>query len=105
MPTPSTDFTVFDDQELVEYTPAGGSAIANVPALRRPLTKSAQRNVESFVELHATDVVFHLDTALLGAVTLAAMDTLVDAAGQHYQVLFIERQSWNSVAVAVCRPA
>ncbi len=105
MPTPATDFTVFDGQELVEYTPAGGMAIENVPALRRSLTKSAQRNVESFVELHATDVVFHLDAAMLAAATLAAADTLVDAAGQHYQVKFIERQSWNSVAVAVCRPA
>src|ERR1700760_3347011 len=104
MPTPATDFTVFDSQELVEYTPSGGTVIENVPALRRPLTKSAQRNVESFVELHATDVVFHLDAATLGAATLAATDTVVDAAGKHYQVLFVERQSWNSVAVAVCRP-
>ena len=105
MPTPATDFTIFDGQELVEYTPNGGSAIENVPALRRPLTKSAQRNVESFVELHATDVVFHLDAAALTGATLAAADALVDAAGQHYQVMFIERQSWNNIAVAVCRPA
>ncbi|HEX4415159.1 MAG TPA: hypothetical protein VH107_16115 [Lacipirellulaceae bacterium] len=105
MPIPITDFAIFDGQELVTYTPSGGSAIANVQALRRPLTKSAQRNVESFVELHATDVVFHLDAAALAAVALAAADALVDAAGQHYQVMFVERQSWNSVAVAVCRPA
>ena len=104
MPTPSTDFTVFDAQELVEYTPAGGSAIENVPALRRPLTKSAQRNVESFVELHATDVVFHLDGVPLATVTLAMGDVVTDSASQHYQVLFIERQSWKNIAVAVCRP-
>jgi hypothetical protein len=104
MPTPTTDFTIFDGQELLGYTPAGGSAIENVPALRRPLTRSAQRNVETFVELHATDVVFHLDVAALAGATLAAGDALVDAEGQHYQVMFIEHQSWNNIAVAVCRP-
>ena len=54
MPTPAADFTIFDGQELVVYTPSGGAPIESVPALRRPLTKSSQRNVESFVELHAT---------------------------------------------------
>jgi hypothetical protein len=101
---PATDFTIFDGQELVEYTPAGGSAIENVPVLRRPLTRSAQRNVETFVELHATDVVFHLDAAALGASALAIADEVVDGAAQHYQVLFVERQSWNNIVVAVCRP-
>jgi hypothetical protein len=105
MPTPATEFAIFDGQELVAYTPAGGSAVEDVPALRRPLTKSAQRNVESFVELHATDVIFHLDTAALATITLAAGDTLTDAASQGYQVLFVERQSWNSIAVVVGRPA
>jgi hypothetical protein len=75
-----------------------------VPALRRPLTKSAQRNVERFIELHATDVVFHLDAVPLATTTLAMGDALADAAGQHYQVLFVERQSWNNIAVVVCRP-
>ena len=76
MPTPAADFTIFDGQELVVYTPSGGSPIENVPALRRPLTKSSQRNVESFVELHATDVVFHLDGTSLAGASLAAGDTL-----------------------------
>jgi hypothetical protein len=104
MPTPATDFTVFDNQELVTYTPVSDPAVGNVPALRRPLTKSAQRNVERFIELHATDVVFHLDAVPLVATALAMGDALIDAASQHYQVLFIERQSWNKIAVVVCRP-
>ncbi len=104
MPTPAADFTIFDGQELVVYTPSGGTPIENVPALRRPLTKSSQRNVESFVELHATDVVFHLDGTSLAGALLAAGDTLIDSTSQHYQVVFIERQSWNEIAVAVCRP-
>jgi hypothetical protein len=104
MPTPATDFTIFDNQELVTYTPVSDPAVENVPALRRPLTKSAQRNVETFVELHATDVVFHLDAAALATATLAAGDALTDAASKNYQVLFVERQSWNNIAVVVCRP-
>jgi hypothetical protein len=56
-----SDFSIFDGQETVTYN-AGGTTIENVPALRRPLTQSRQRNVERYIELEATDVVFHLDT-------------------------------------------
>jgi hypothetical protein len=104
MPTPTTDFTIFDDQELVVYTPIGDAPVANVPALRRPLTKSSQRNVERYVELHATDVVFHLDGTSLAGTSLAADDALTDSGSQQYQVLFVERQSWNNIVVVVCRP-
>jgi hypothetical protein len=104
MTTPATDFTIFDDQELVVYTPVSGTPITNVPALRRPLTRSSQRDVESFVELHATDVVFHLNAVPLAGTALAAADTLTDSASQQYQVLFIERQSWSNIAAVVCRP-
>ena len=61
MPTPTTDFSIFDGQELVSYTPVSDPAVENVPALRRPLTQSGQRNVERYVELEFSDVVFHLD--------------------------------------------
>jgi hypothetical protein len=104
MPTPTTDFSIFDVQELVTYDPASGPPVANVPAVRRPLTQSRGRNIEGFVMLEATDVVFHLDTASLAAVTLAAGDTITDAASDTYQVLFIERQTLNNTALAVCRP-
>ena len=105
MPTPTTDFSIFDGQELVTYDPASGSAVANVPAVRRPLTQSRMRNVESFVALAATDVVFHLDASPLASAALAAGDTITDANSVIYQVLFIERQTLEYTVAAVCRPA
>jgi hypothetical protein len=104
MPTPTTDFSIFDGQELVTYEPAGESPIANVPTVRRPLTQSRGRAVDGFVSLEATDIVFHLEGAPLAAVALAAGDTVTDADANLYQVLFIERQALNNTALAVCRP-
>jgi hypothetical protein len=104
MPTPTTDFSIFDGQELATYDPVSGSPITNVPAVRRPLTQSRGRNIESFVMLEATDVVFHLDATPLGAVALAAGDTITDALSDTYQVLFVERQTLNNTVLAVCRP-
>jgi hypothetical protein len=105
MPTPTTDFSIFDGQELVTYEPASGPAVSNVPAVRRPLTHSRSRNIEQFVVLEATDVVFHLDAAPLAATALAAGDTVTDALSNDYEVLFVERQTLNNSAVVVCRPA
>ena len=104
MPTPATDFSIFDGQELVTYDPASGPAIANVPAVRRPLTQSRMRNVERYIVLQATDVVFHLAAALLAAATLAAGDTITDAGSKSYQVLFVERQTLKNTIAVVCRP-
>jgi hypothetical protein len=104
MPTPTTDFSIFDGQELVTYDPLSGSTINNVPAVRRPLTQSRMRNVESFVNLAATDFVFHLDGAPLANTTLAAGDTIIDANSVSYQVLFVERQSLKNTVAVVCRP-
>ena len=104
MPTPTTDFSIFDGQELVTYDPATGSAIVNVPAVRRPLTQSRMRNIETFVTLQATDLVFHLDAAPLSSATLAAGDTITDAASNVHQVLFVERQTLQNTVAAVCRP-
>ena len=71
MPTPTTDFSIFDGQELVTYTPVSDDAgRESCRPLRRPLTQSAQRNVERYVELQATDVVFHLDGTRLVSKTL-----------------------------------
>ena len=104
MPIPTTDFTIFDDQELVTYDPTSGPAIANVPAVRRPLTQSRMRNVERYITLQATDVVFHLDGTPLAAATLAAGDTITDADSKTYQVLFVERQTLRNTVAVVCRP-
>ena len=104
MPTPATDFSVFDALELVSYEPVGGVAVANIRAVRRPLTQSAQRNVERYIELEATDVVFHLDAAPLAALALAAGDSLVDAGSVSHLVLFVERQVLSQSVAVVGRP-
>ena len=104
MPTPTTDFSIFDGQELITYQPTSSPAVSDVPAVRRPLTRSTQRNVERYVVLQATDVVFHFDATPLATTPLLAGDTLIDASSQIYLVLFIERQTLNNTAAAACRP-
>src|SRR6266516_5915124 len=67
MPTPTTDFTVFDAQELINWDSflTGDDPISNIRALQRPLTQSGQRNVELYITHKATDVVFHVDATQL----------------------------------------
>jgi hypothetical protein len=103
MPTPTTDFSIFDWQELVTYAPVTDDVVENVPALRRPLTQSGMRNVERYVELFQTDVVFHLDGTNLASKILAGGDTITDAHGVMYQALFVERQTLNNTIAVVCR--
>ena len=103
MPTPTTDFSIFDGQELVSYVPISGDPVENVPALRRPLTQSGMRNVERYIELNPTDVVFHLEGTSLGANILTAGDIITDAHSLTYQVLFFERQTLNNTIALVCR--
>jgi hypothetical protein len=105
MPTPTTDFSIFDWQELVTYTPVADTVVNNVSALRRPLTQSGMRNVERFIKLQATDVVFHLDGANLVAKILGAGDVITDANSVTYQVLVYERQTLNNTVAVVCRPS
>ena len=104
MSSPTFDFSVFDHQELVTYAPLVGAAVNNVPAVRRPLTQSRQRNVERYVDLLVSDVIFHLEGALLTGTTLATGDTITDVGSHNYQVVFAERQTMNSVVVAIGRP-
>jgi hypothetical protein len=104
MPTPTTDFSIFDGQELVSYEPVGGGAVDNVRAIRRPLTQSGMRNVETYVTLQATDFVFHLEAAPLAGTSLMAGDSISDAQSQSHLVLFIERQMLQNTVAAVCRP-
>ncbi len=102
MPTPTTEFSIFDGREFVTYTPASAAAVADVPALRRPLSRSSQRNIERYVELAATDVIFYLDAAALAGVGLQAGDSVTDAESMIYVVLFVERQMLgNTIAVDV----
>jgi hypothetical protein len=103
MPTPTTDFSIFDWQELVSYAPVADDAVENVPALRRPLTQSGMRNVERYVDLNPTDIVFHLDGTSLASSILTAGDLITDAQSMTYQVLFFERQTLNNTIAVVCR--
>lgn len=105
MPTPTFDFSIFDGIELITYQSAYNPPLGNVPAVRRPLTRSAQRNVERYVELQATDVIFHLDATNLMAFPLTTSDTIADVNSISYGVLFVERQTLNNTVVLVCRPA
>src|SRR3954471_2751098 len=106
MPTPTTDFSIFDAIVLVSSVPAAGPSVSDVRAVRRPLTQSSQRNIQRFVQLQASDVVFHLDAAPLAATTLSstAGDAVVDAGGNSYGVLFFEHQTLNNTVLIVCRP-
>jgi hypothetical protein len=98
-----SDFSIFDEQELVTYN-TSITTVENVPALRRPLTQSRQRNIERYIDLEATDVVFHLDASALSGVTVAAGDTLMDQNDVSYSVLFVEHQSLNRTIAVVGRP-
>jgi hypothetical protein len=102
MTDPTTDFGIFDHQELVTWVAAGGS-VENIRAVRRPLTQSAGRRIEQFVSLNGDDVVFHLDAAPLVGAAIAAGDGL-ESATTAYTVIFYERQSFETTILAVCRP-
>lgn len=104
MPLPTNEFSIFDNQELVTYTPSGGSPVNAIRAVRRPLTQSRQRNVERYVELEPTDVVFHLDAAPLASAALAVGDTLTDSGGVAHEVMFVERQTLNMAVAVIGRP-
>src|SRR4051812_32966506 len=103
MPTPTTDFSIFDWPELVSYAPVSGDLVENVRALRRPLTQSGMRNVERYVDLLSTDVVFHLDGANIATTILGSGDQITDAHGVAYNVLVYERQTLNNTVAVVCR--
>lgn len=103
MPSLTFEFSVFDNQELVTYAPLVGAVVNNVPAVRRPLTQSRQRNVERYVDLQVSDVIFHLGGASLAGATLAIGDSITDANSRSYGVVFVERQTLGSVVVAIGR--
>jgi hypothetical protein len=105
MPTPTTDFTVFDAQELINWEGflTGDDPISNIRALRRPLTQSGQRNVERYITLEATDVVFHVDATQLTDRRPAAGDTISDASSTQYNVLFCEKQTIGNTYTLIAR--
>jgi hypothetical protein len=105
MPTPTTDFTIFDAQELINWDSffTGDDSISNIRALRRPLTQSGQRNVERYVELQGTDVVFHVDATQLADRHPAPGDTISDSSTTQYNVLFCEKQTIGNTYTIIVR--
>src|SRR4051794_32511878 len=105
MPTPTTDFTIFDAGEFIKWDSFlnGDDLISNVRALRRPLTQSAQRNVERYVDLQAADVVFHVDATQLTDHHPAAGDLISDANATQYNVLFCEKQTIGNTYTLIVR--
>jgi hypothetical protein len=105
MPTPTTDFTIFDSIELINWDAflTGDDPLHDVRAVRRPLTQSAQRNVERYVDLRATDVVFHVDATQFGDRRPLAADTISDASLMSYTVLFCEKQTIGNTYTIVAR--
>ncbi len=101
MPEPTTDFSIFDNQELVSWIAASGR-IDGIRAVRRPLTQTVGRRIEQFVTLVATDIVFHLEAAPLAGVELGTDDGL-ETATSAYVVIFHEHQSFNNTILTVCR--
>jgi hypothetical protein len=105
MPTPTTDFSIFDAQELVTYVfVSADPTLEDVPGVRRPLTQSGMRNVERYIELQPTDVVFHLDATNFATSTVQVGDQITDAHAVTYSVLFVERQTLANTLAVVCRP-
>jgi hypothetical protein len=103
MPTPTTDFSIFDWQELVSYVPVTDEPLENLPALRRPLTQSGMWNVERYIELNSKDVFFFFDGTNLASKILSVGDAIADSQGVMYQVLIYERQTLNNIVAVVCR--
>jgi hypothetical protein len=68
--------------------------VSNVPALRRPLTQSRQRNVERYLELQPSDVVFHIEASALGAGRPTAGDIISDSSfiGNTYAIIVRQRE-------------
>jgi len=56
----TNDFQVFDHKLEANYLPYEGNVI-ETQAISRPLTKSAVRNVERYLQLKATDKIFLVD--------------------------------------------
>src|SRR5438105_1626269 len=105
MPTPTTEFTIFDAEELINWESFlnGEDPVSNVRALRRPLTQSRQRNIERYVTLQATDAVFHVDAGQLSDRHPGAGDILSDANAVRYNVLFCEKQTIGNTYAIVAR--
>jgi hypothetical protein len=102
---PTTDFTIFDGQLLVDWdtTPA---AITDIRAVERPLTKSTGRRVEQFVALDGSEKVFHLDaTGPLAGIPMTTGDPLVVQGGPTFTtIVFVEQQTLNNTWMVIAQP-
>ena len=100
---PTFDFSVFDGQELVDYTNSTGT-ISGVRAVRRPLSQSTASRVEQFgIMLTTEHVPFHLDGDQLPSQVLAAGNNIMDAQNIEYAVVFVERQDFGHRVLAIAK--
>jgi hypothetical protein len=100
---PTSNFSVFDGQELVDYSNGIGT-ISGVQAVRRPLSQSSASRIEQFGIMLAPDhVPFHLNGDQLQSQALAAGDNIVDAQSVEYTVVFVERQDLGHRVLAIAK--
>lgn len=80
--------SVIEGVEDVTFTPQNpaGAAIANVKALRRELSKSAQY-LGAAAGIEPTDVPWHLWSATLGGLAPKPGDKITDAAGTSWRII------------------
>jgi hypothetical protein len=102
---PTTDFTIFDGQLLVDWNKTP-SPITDIRGVERPLTKSTGRRVEQFVTLDGSEKVFHLDaTGPLAGIEMTTGDGLTIQGGPTFTtILFVEKQTLGNTWMVIARP-
>ena len=101
---PTTDFTIFDGQLLVDWDAPPG--YTGIRAVERPLTKSTGRRIEQFVVLDGSEKVFHLEAGgPLEGVEMVAGDSLSIQGGPTFNtIVFVEKQTLGNTWMVVARP-
>ena len=104
MPTPTTDFSIFDGQELVTYEPVTDSTVEQraCAAAAAHAIAAAERRAD-IVMLQATDVVFHLDGTPLAAVIRGGGDTITDVDNSVIYDRAVRRSGKRSIKRLPCR--
>ena len=97
------DYATFAGLEMVTFTPASGSPIEDIPALRHAQRKVPLAPLSAPFAMEPIEATFSLFAALLGTRTPAAGDTLLDATGATWTITSTERLTLASRWRVVCR--